>query len=560
MKVNGFTSINLTKTKKFEEILLKLNVGEKISGKVVVINNNEVTIKLPNGDSINASIVLPMDISLGDFIELTLKDKLDSQLIFTTQKSDGIQNDILGNNQRQIENILMNLKITPDSRNIDIAKELSNQNLPINKENFFNVINVINKMNTDIPRATFIIANNIHDIENVNQIIDNFVSQKDSIGDMLSKLGVHLSKTNNEIVNKLITQYNTEVISKNVEIQNANISNLIDNFSNGENNIKNLCKSIVSQIINFSTLNNNFSHLENGQITKDLIDNLIQKIGDSIEQQNSPKVSGEFESKNGPNVSAQESSKSIMSFLDENPSVKLQVIEILGNKEALEKFVLEHKQNVNILDKELLNKDLDFKIKDFLNTQNITKIDCTEEVIDVNKLYNVLKLKLDLIEKSVISGGFINSDSIMNTVSQIKGTLSTINNINNMFFYYQIPLNINNKHTNVELFIAKNSNSKKKIDPNNTSFFICLNTINLGRVETLINVNNKKIDFSFNLQSDNLIQYMKKSQSVLENLITNKGYDVNNIKYSISKKNKNIMDINFNNKDAVSKTGLDVKI
>ena len=124
MKIQGSSPSTILNIKEIKDALVKLNlnIGDKISVQVVGKNNNELTLKLPNGVEINATLLIPLDVNLGDFLDFTVKNKNDLQITLETVNS--------SNNvpiKEELSNILLSLKLTPDERNVEIVKNIINQ-------------------------------------------------------------------------------------------------------------------------------------------------------------------------------------------------------------------------------------------------------------------------------------------------------------------------------------------------------------------------------------------------------------------------------------------------
>jgi len=55
----------------------------------------------------------------------------------------------------------------------------------------------------------------------------------------------------------------------------------------------------------------------------------------------------------------------------------------------------------------------------------------------------------------------------------------------------------------------KRNNGRKRIDPQNATVFLSLDTENLGQVDSLISVNKKNVSLNFSLKKNEIIDYIK---------------------------------------------------
>lgn len=522
MKIQGLHPSTVINVKGLMDILTKLNIGDKVGVEVIDLNGNEITLKFPNGTNVVATTLVPLNVSLGDFLELSVKNKSESVIAFEIPKNineEAKTNDVINN--------LLSLKLPPDERNINIGRELVNHNLVFNKDNFRNVINLLSQFEgMDINKAVFIIANGLDKLKSGIETLNKIIDGKSEIGKMINDLAKLLSsKPNIEIVNDILYQYRNVAVKNKIEKENDKISELVNNFRNSNTEIEKLSQSIVKQILNFSSnAQDTVKWVSGRHITADQINHLLYTI-------NNPQI---------------------IDFIKDNPIVRQKVLDLLNNKHNFKEFVLKYSDEFSILFKKHSDADqgtILSRVREFLN---ITRTVNSKLKIEVNELYNDLLQKIDIIEQQSIKGNMISNDNILSTTTEIKNNINIMNNVDNLYNYFQFPVVINEKQVNTELYFIKNSKKNKKIDINNTTFFISLNTDNLGLVEILSSINNKKVTFNFRLKDNKTINYFLKREDILYELIKDKGYDIDRIKYTINTKATDI--VNF--ADMINELGL----
>lgn len=176
----------------------------------------------------------------------------------------------------------------------------------------------------------------------------------------------------------------------------------------------------------------------------------------------------------------------------------------------------------------------------------------TENKVELAKLLNFLTdsaVKLNLSSKN----------EVIQTINNIKGGINFSENINNIASFMQIPLNINGKETTGELYVFKDK-YKKNIDSKNTSIFISLDTSNLGRIDTLIKINNKSVECTFSSQSKDVKNYIKKNVSPLYKLIEDSGYNLVKTDFKHLDKPSTILDIEIFKEPNNTITKLDIRV
>jgi len=213
---------------------------------------------------------------------------------------------------------------------------------------------------------------------------------------------------------------------------------------------------------------------------------------------------------------------------------------------------------VNILtETDGINKETLTVLKDTIKSVVLSVENGLENKLVENKL-ELAKL-LNLLTDSAVKLNLSSKNEIIQTVSHIKEGLNFSENINNIASFMQIPLNINGKETTGELYVFKDK-KKNSIDPNNASIFISLDTSNLGRVDTLIKINNKSVECTFSSQSKDVKNYIKKSVSPLYKLIEAAGYNLVKTEFKQLDKPSTILDLKNFQEPNNTLTKLDVRV
>jgi hypothetical protein len=519
VRVDGVGLSQLINIKGLNDILGKLAAGDKLDVQIVEISGNEITLRLPNGQNVSATTTSALQLSLGDFLTLSVKSKSENQIIFQTVADMNEQVKL-----QNIEDTLMSLKISPDDRNFEIGSEMINQHIPLNKENLKAVMNVLGMFEgMDVQKAVFIVANNIQSVpggkEMLEQFENNNISVGKSINNLINMLALSIDSDN---LDSIFLSFHDEVASRLVDNIDQRIQNLIGFYAGA---------------------------------TEEDIDFINLFIKQSIAQSDNPDTFIETLIKH--NVTSNdlkyllepEDNKELFKFIDKNPTLKENLINFLNDKGPLEKFILDFtKNNPSIFQR---YNDLGYDntvdrlrafFKDIVNNIKEGRI---KNEINVNKLYNDIDLKLNVLEKHLQKYDVPNGDHLFKVIGEIKSEISFIKNIDNMFNFYQLPFVINKNNASVDMYIMKNSREHRIIDPNNASLYISLNTKNLGQVDVLVHVQSKIVDFNFKLQDDKTINFFEKRQSMLEDILSKKGYTANNIRFSLNPRRTNL--VNFEN-------------
>ncbi len=94
------------------------------------------------------------------------------------------------------------------------------------------------------------------------------------------------------------------------------------------------------------------------------------------------------------------------------------------------------------------------------------------------------------------------------------------------YVYYQIPNLMAKPANSVDIIIKKDAGKDAVIDPKNTQIVIGLETENLGKMTICMSVKDKKVQFLFNTQLDDIKKLLDTESKMLKTNLDAKGYSV----------------------------------
>ncbi len=179
------------------EILKNLAVGEEFSGKVLSVVGNDVSISLNNGSIINATMTDSFSFNIGDMINFEVKDNSGQQIVIRPEAN-------VNSEFALIDKALENAKIPPFPRNVELVKELVNQNMPIDKETISYLSKQLAKF-PDAPVATIVSLKHMGmeiNSANISQF-NNYSNYEHSIKDGISTMLNDFINTDNPQIREL---------------------------------------------------------------------------------------------------------------------------------------------------------------------------------------------------------------------------------------------------------------------------------------------------------------------------------------------------------------------
>ena len=207
----------------------------------------------------------------------------------------------------------------------------------------------------------------------------------------------------------------------------------------------------------------------------------------------------------------------------------------------------------NIPDREALYKLLEGKeFKHLLKNEMTRQWMLTPEEVakegSVDKLYERLNSQLNRLNQVLSQTGKENTP-LAKTISNTTSNIDFMNQMNQMFTYVQLPLKMQGKNANGELFVYTNKKSLAKKD-GSVSALLHLDMEHLGSVDVHVTLNNQKVSTKFYLKDDSVLDFIAQNIDKLNKRLESRGYSATaefinkeedtNVMEEILKQDKNI--------------------
>ncbi|MBQ9135582.1 MAG: flagellar hook-length control protein FliK [Lachnospiraceae bacterium] len=150
-----------------------------------------------------------------------------------------------------------------------------------------------------------------------------------------------------------------------------------------------------------------------------------------------------------------------------------------------------------------------------------------EQVADaenVKEMYNRLEKSLENI-RSVLENNGANQSAAMKSVTNMSQNLDFMNQMNQMYTYVQLPLQMQEGRTNGELYVYTNKRSLAQND-GNISAFLHLDMEHLGPVDVYVAMQNERVSTHFTLADDGMLDFLNAHMHILTERLEKKGYSM----------------------------------
>ncbi|MBO5167447.1 MAG: flagellar hook-length control protein FliK [Lachnospiraceae bacterium] len=150
-----------------------------------------------------------------------------------------------------------------------------------------------------------------------------------------------------------------------------------------------------------------------------------------------------------------------------------------------------------------------------------------EQVADaenVKEMYSRLEKSLENI-RSVLENNGANQSVAMKSVTNMSQNLDFMNQMNQMYTYVQLPLQMQEGRTNGELYVYTNKRSLAQND-GNISAFLHLDMEHLGPVDVYVAMQNERVSTHFTLADDEMLDFLNAHMHILTERLEKKGYSM----------------------------------
>lgn len=169
------------------------------------------------------------------------------------------------------------------------------------------------------------------------------------------------------------------------------------------------------------------------------------------------------------------------------------------------------------------SKDMQQFLRDVLESQMYLTPEEVADIDKVKKLYERLESKTQRLE-SLLNQAGLQETPLAQTVTETRGNIEFMNQLNQAYTYVQIPLKMAGQKASGQLYVY--TNKRDLSDPDKElSAFLHLDLDNLGSTDVSVRMLRKKVDTKFYMETDEAFDLVKAHMPELEERLRKKGFD-----------------------------------
>ncbi|MGI6669379.1 MAG: flagellar hook-length control protein FliK [Acetivibrionales bacterium] len=522
----------------------KLDTGDVLRAMVLEITSDEVLLRLSGGGVLKAKAMETVSLKAGQFVELVVISKEGNTLLLETAHNRHMTAQQF--DSETLSDFLVSLNIKPDNLNILLATELIKNGIPVTRSKMDEAHRLIkNFTGLDVEKAAFLLSSEQRETEAARQITSMLLTAE-AEPELLAKLlggELKLGQLIEEIQNMTGNKGAEEAGNYNEASEDGVFAAASGNTlkESAQDHGKEAAGTRISE-----TGVNNINDTGEGSILK-TVDSDKETVYSGTEKNpgaTTEKVAGTEEYVTGASYKTEDlHGKPAVNNTDGTPAgntgstfafntgsiykrpdnlagyAEHLFLKIEGDRLEANPAVLSENPGMN--EKNLTGAGLETITAE--NDVSGAQKDLAEALGDISSsiLQNV---KYTPARAETISGAFI----------LIGSTIKLINEINHIGIpYLQLPVNINGYKTTAELFVMKRNKGGKRIDPNNLVMYVSLDTKNMGRVETILDVKGKNIDLRLRTEKQQISDYFRENIDQLYASFSECGYKLSDVRYTV---------------------------
>lgn len=504
-----FSRVNESKNKEKiqakDNVLVKLpSTGQVVKGQIEDIQQNKVTIRLEDGQLIEAKMTENFEFVIGDKLSFLVKESSAEQLLLKPM----LEGDIA---EAKIGTILKNAGLPDNEKNREIVTKLLEKQMPINKK----MLTELSMFSKRFPDAK----------------IDHLV--------FLAKNDIMISGESIHYVSELLKS--KQNMSTSITTFNQGVSEIVDQES-GAKVVETILKNNEPATTIFTKIKNFFLKPEDQvKVAEEKLNIPLNKVmsdSDAKLVMNTVKQSEKFEASiMNPNTQDAEVESNIEKYvLDKGKAFSelfatVEELDIPADiKAATNKLFAQRVTNA------MLNNELLMKKEDLNNVQEVNK--------HYNKVYakimDVLQLDLKDTNESV--------QKVLRDAYQVKNSVEMMNQINNNYQFVHLPMVLNDQHVNSEIYIM--NNKKSKSDDSRITALVRLDMKNLGHLDIYVAKMGDTVEINFYVDNQDTESDLVSYKSKLAQQLVEKSFKILGIGVQLKEDEYNALNDFFEQNDS----------
>lgn len=457
--------------------LQDLAVGSIFEGTVNSIKNGQVVLGLSNGHVLNARLDASIQLQQGQSMFFQVKSNQESQIAIKPFMVDGNSGNLT------IMDALKAANLPVDGKYLSMVSTMMEEQMPIDRNSLTQMARTV-VSNPDVSVQT-VVQMKKFDLPVTREMASQFENYKDDANAVHKEMETFLKELPNAMSG---TKLDVSVMKQTA----SQILDVITENSSDSSMVENQAVDVKQEALEPAKTQLQFP------VSDVLSEKEMQQFDQNIKGLFGEEMKG-LEYK----ISAKDSVSNILKDVTEFLKADWPV-----SKEGVSKF--------------LASPEVGKLLESAMKEQWLIKPEELKNNEQIKALYERLEKQLDSMEKIVKASGQDHSP-VLQMATQIKDNVEFMNQVNQMYQYVQIPLQMSGQSASGELFVYRNHKGPKGEDEE-VSAFLHLDMEHLGSTDVSVKLKNKEVSTNFYLDNDESYDFLQKYLPLLDERLQKKGY------------------------------------
>ncbi len=476
MRITQSTQIRVPEVKLNKGSISSMNKGDVFRAKVIAIHTEAILLKLSDGSNLRAQVGNTERFVEGESMDFLVKENAsgDSAVLVDVLVKEEVPT--------AVKNVLIATGLNESEKNVQAYKVLQDLGIEITKDSIEKVVKNTNFVSKIVDAVVILSDKTVSAETSTLEVTDASVEVNDEIKPLKGEL----------LKENLLNQ-----LSKELNIKNTDVLKQMP------------LKEIVLKLLD----NNADTNIDIKLVENELKEVIKSTLGILVE---TPLAGEDKTNEANPKINVTNTMDKVGFLLKTNKSINI------GNLLSVDKLIFEEKQIAEQVEniKETVKNIPDFKGKNtMLNLLKGFEIQEFKSDQGVKDYFNQLLNGLNEVDKSNFS------EDLRAEVKSLTESIQFIETDSNDITWIQIPLNLNKKNTNLDIFIKNEGKHSKKINKDKTKILIALNTEYLDLFQTLIQIKDKVLEVDMKVSSAQIKSVVDGKVHILRSLLETEGFE-----------------------------------
>lgn len=505
---------NNTQTASGNAALAQAQEGQTFTGRIIDVNGSQVTIQMDGNMMLQARMAEAMNLNMGDMIAFLVKDNSGGTVMIQPLASD-----MQAMKDQTIFDLLEKNQLSPSDKNYQIAETLINENMPVDRASMQKVLQQAYKY-PDTPIQTLVSMNKMQlpvteqTIAGFEQYQTNQHAMMQALSGMTEELTAYMSEPDSmrEMLQVLSDAQDLPVLDADAMLQELEQTADDALFIQGQVSAGETLQS-TDMTGDSSALSMEQLSLE--PFSSEQLSAFAEKFGMTEEQ-----ITELTKQLQDMHFDAQ-TIQTVLAKSDTTMQLANHLQALVAG--AVDKSMIDAEMMKEFFTSDGMKELLEAAVKEKF-TLNPEKMENPQEVSD---LYKGIYEKMDRLMQQMSGHASSSGEHLSESAKGMQERIDFLQNLSNLFPYAQIPVRMEGRDGNADLFVYMNKKrmQEKKED---VSALLHLDMEYLGPTDVHVSLRGTMVHTKFYVEDEESAKIIDAHMTQLEQAIAENGYSLTN--------------------------------